>query len=76
MTTNYIQKNVSTFGLTTPHSQKPTNFFPSKLTKIYIRGPFATPFFLFKFKVVFDIKRKVIYNLLVIQTIATETGFP
>ena len=24
MTTDYIQKNVSTFGLTAPHSQKPT----------------------------------------------------
>ena len=41
----HIQKNISVFEAKTPHSQKLINSFPSKLTKIYIRGPFAKPFF-------------------------------
>ena len=37
-------KNISIFVVKAPHSQKLIYSSPSKLTKIYIREPFAKPF--------------------------------
>ena len=47
MTKDYIQKNISTFEAKDPHSQTLAYFSPSKLTKKYIKAPFAKPFCVF-----------------------------